>query len=518
MPDNTFYITTPIYYPSGEPHLGHAYTTICAEVVARFHRLKGDDTFFLTGTDEHGQKMVTEAQKRGIEPAALADEMMAKFRGYFDEIGITYDDFIRTSEKRHEDAVAQIVRRMQDNGDIYLGSYSGWYDLGQEEFITETDAKANDYKSAISGRPLSKYEEPSYFFKLTKYVPRLIEHIEVNPRFIQPEARRNKVLTDLRAGVSDLSISRSSLAWGVPMPGDPKHVVYVWIDALSNYITALGFASADESRYRRYWPGVHLIGKEILWFHTVYWPAMLMSLGQPLPVSVFAHGWWTAAGRKMSKSLGNFIGLDELRRVTDYYGLDALRYYLLRVAPFGSDLDWQFDELHKAYTELANVLGNGLNRVLKMTGKYRDGILPDAAPGTTQFDHPLIEQGARLAGEMAKAYEELRLQDVVTLPLELARAMNAYIEATEPFRLAKDESQRARLDAVLAHSAVAIYRVLVALLPVMPLKAAEGLAQLNVDPVGGSFDDLMANPPRPGHRLGAGEPLFPRKDPLPSPE
>jgi methionyl-tRNA synthetase len=243
---------------------------------------------------------------------------------------------------------------------------------------------------------------------------------------------------------------------------------------------------------------------------------MLMSLGEPLPTSVFAHGWWVAEGKKMSKSLGNFIGLEELRKITAYYGLDALRYYMLRAAPFGADLDFQFDELHKAYLELANVLGNGLNRVLKMTGKYREGVLPDAATGTTGDDRVLIAQSEGLASQITRAYQELRLQDVVSLPLELARTMNGYIEATEPFKLAKDEAQRTRLDAVLAHVAVAIYRALVALLPVMPEKAAAGLAQLNVDPAGRTFDDLMANPPAPGHRLGAGEPLFPRLDPLPA--
>jgi methionyl-tRNA synthetase len=515
MAGKSFYITTPIYYPSGEPHLGHAYTTICADTLARFHRLRGDDTFFLTGTDEHGQKMVSESAKLGIEPAELAQRMMSKFRGYFDEIGITYDDFIRTSEDRHRSSVQEIVRRMEAAGDIYLGSYSGWYDLGQEEFVTETEAKANDYKSAISGQPLTKYEEQSYFFRLTRYVDPLIRHIQSNPGFILPESRRNKVLTDLKAGVSDLSISRHSLSWGVPMPSDPRHVVYVWIDALSNYITALGFGSQEDARYRRYWPGVHLIGKEILWFHAVYWPAMLMSLGEPPPRTVFAHGWWTAEGRKMSKSLGNFIGLEELHRITDHYGLDALRYYLLRAAPFGSDLVFWFEELHKAYLELANVIGNGLNRVLKMSGKYRAGILGDAAAGATEEDRQLLAQSERLAADVTSAYEQLRLQDALTLPLELARAMNAYIDSTEPFRLAKDESQRARLDAVLAHAAAAIYRVLVALLPALPQRAAAGLAQLNVDPAGRTFDELMANPPRPGHRLGAGEPLFPRKDPLP---
>ena len=516
MPDRTFYITTPIYYPSGEPHLGHAYTTICADAVARFHRLAGHDTFFLTGTDEHGQKMVNEAQKRGIEPRDLAEQMMSRFKGYFEEIGISNDDFIRTSEPRHESAVQAIVRRMEAAGDIYLGSYSGWYDEGEEAFVTETEAKENDYKSPVSGRPLSKYEEPSYFFRLTKYVPKLIEHIEGNPRFIQPEARRNKIVQDLKKGVGDLSISRASLAWGVRMPDDPKHVVYVWIDALSNYITALGYGSADQGRFDRYWPAdVHLIGKEILWFHTVYWPCMLMSLNAPLPKSVFAHGWWTSEGKKMSKSLGNYIGLDALRQTTEYYGLDALRYYLLRAAPFGSDLDWQADELHRAYLELANVLGNGLNRVLKMTSKYRDSVLPVAGEGAEE-DTSLLKASDELASKITAAWNELRLLDAATFPIDLVREMNGYIDRTEPFRLAKDESKAMRLDAVLHHAAVALYRALVALLPILPEKAAAGLAQLNIDPAGRSFEDLMTNPPKPGHRFGAGEPLFPRLDPPPS--
>ena len=518
MDDRTFYITTPIYYPSGEPHLGHAYTTICADAVARFHRLAGQETFFLTGTDEHGQKMVAEAEKRGVAPAALAEQMMAKFRDYFAEIGISNDDFIRTTEPRHETSVQAIVAKMEAAGDIYLGTYSGWYDVGEERFVTETEAKEHDYKSDVSGRPLTKYEEQSYFFKLTKYIPKLVEHIEQDPTFIQPEARRNKILQDLKKGVSDLSISRASLAWGVPMPNDPKHVVYVWLDALTNYVTALGYGTESDARYKKFWPAdVHLIGKEILWFHTVYWPCFLMSLDTPLPKTVFAHGWWTSEGKKMSKSLGNYVGLDELRRVTDYYGLDALRYYLLRAAPFGSDLDWQADELHRSFLELANVLGNGLNRVLKMTGKYRDGILPDAAAEAAgQDDTELLSKSNNIQSEISNAWREMRLQDAATLPLDLARAANVYIDRTEPFKLAKDASQNARLDAVLHHATVAIYRALVALLPVLPERAAAGLRQLNVDPAGRTFDDLMQNPPPPGHPLTAGEPLFPRLDPMPA--
>ena len=516
MAKDTFYITTPIYYPSGEPHLGHAYTTICADAVARFQRLAGRDTFFLTGTDEHGQKMVTEAEKLNLAPAELAESMMAKFRDYFAEIHISNNDFIRTSEPRHKEAVQAIVRTMQAKDDVYLGSYAGWYDVGQEEYVTEANAKAQDYKSAINKRPLERREEQTYFFKLTKYLPKLIEHIEQNPKFIQPAARRNKILQDLKGDVGDLSISRPSLAWGVPVPGDEKHVLYVWVDALSNYITALGYESSDASRFDTYWPAdVHLIGKEILWFHTVYWPCMLMSLDLPLPKCVYAHGWWTAEGEKMGKSAGNFIGLDELRKVTGYYGLDALRYYLLRAAPFGSDLDWQADELHRAFLELANVLGNGLNRVLKMTGKYRDGNLPEAdATASGPEDDALLAVSDALQGKVIEAWTSLELQTAATLAVDLVREMNGYIDRTEPFKLAKDESQAKRLDAVLHHAAVALYRALVALLPVLPEKAKAGLAQMNVGVDGRTLDDLMSNPPKPGHQFGEASPLFPRLDPL----
>ncbi len=303
----TFFITTPIYYPNGEPHLGHVYTTIATDAVARFHRLAGDDTFFLTGTDEHGIKMVKTAAEQNISPGELADRMVAVFRNFWKEIGITNDDFLRTTEPRHKTAVQEIIRRLLKNDDIYLGSYEGWYDEGQEEFVTETDAKAHEYKSAISGRPLTRYSEKSYFFRLKKYVPRLLQYIEQNPEFIQPTIRRNEVLSKLKQGVEDFSISRATLKWGIPLPNDPDHVVYVWIDALSNYITALGYASADQTLFEKFWPAdMHVIGKEILWFHTVYWPAILFSLNLPLPKKVFAHGWWTSGGKKNEQIAGEF--------------------------------------------------------------------------------------------------------------------------------------------------------------------------------------------------------------------
>jgi methionyl-tRNA synthetase len=508
-----FYITTPIYYPSGEPHLGHVYTTIAADAVARFHRLRGEPTRFLTGTDEHGIKMVKTAAAQNVEPRELADRMAALFLGVWNEIGITHDDFIRTTQDRHKSAVQEIVRRLVANDDIYLGSYEGWYDEGQEEFVTETDAKSHEYKSPISGRPLTRYSEKSYFLRLSKYVPRILEHIQSHPEFIQPEARRNEVLSKLKAGVEDLSISRATLRWGIPMPQDPQHVVYVWIDALSNYITALGYASADQSLFDQFWPAdVHVIGKEILWFHTVYWPAMLMSLKLELPKKVFAHGWWTSGGRKMSKSMGNFIGLEKLRQFSATYSHDALRYYLLRAAPFGADLDWTDGDFLKSFNELKNVVGNCLNRTIKMVDRYRGGVLP-AAGELGQIDRGMLTRAQQLPSALHVAYDRLELQQCALLPVELARAANGYIDATEPFKLAKDPGQSARLDTVLNIATTTIQQCLVGLLPILPQKAVEGLSQLGVQLEGKTLAQLEENPASVGAKLGPGQPLFPNVEP-----
>ncbi|HEY8668034.1 MAG TPA: methionine--tRNA ligase, partial [Tepidisphaeraceae bacterium] len=454
-------------------------------------------------------KMVKTAEAEKITPRELADRNVAVFQALWPELKITNDDFIRTSSDRHKQGVQEIVRRLVEKGDIYLGSYSGWYDEGQEEFVTETEAKTNEYKSVVSGRALVRYSESSYFFRLTKYAPRVLEYINANPHFIQPDSRRNEVLSKLKAGVDDLSISRATLKWGIPLPHDPEHVVYVWIDALSNYITALGYGQADDSKYRKYWPGVHVIGKEILWFHTVYWPAMLFALGEPLPKQVYAHGWWTAEGRKMSKTLGNFIGLPKLRSVIAASGLDALRYYLLRAAPFGSDLDWSDGDFNKSFNELANVLGNCLNRTLKMINKYRDGVVPAAGAELDEIDRNLIARTREIGAKLADAYDRLALQECAMLPVELARATNGYIDATAPFSLAKDPAKAGRLDTVLNLSAQAISRALLALLPILPEKAAAGLAQLNVAadrPLG----ELLAHQIPAGHRVSEGQPLFPK--------
>ena len=514
--NNRYYLTTPIYYPNGEPHIGHVYTTLAADTLARYHRLIGDDTFLLTGTDEHGIKMVKTAAEQGIEPSALADRVVEVFQDLWKELNVTHDDFIRTTSPRHKQGVRKIVEQLLANEDIYLGEYAGWYDEGQEEFVTETEAKDKDYKSAVSGRPLVRYTEKSYFFRLGKYVDRVRKHIESHPDFVQPNSRRNELLSKLTPDVADLSISRATLKWGIPMPNDPEHVVYVWIDALSNYITALGYGSSDASLFEKYWPAdLHLIGKEILWFHAVYWPAMLISLGLPLPGRVFAHGWWTSGGRKMSKSMGNFIGLEKLRALAFLHGgFDAVRYYLLRAAPFGADLDWTDADFEKSYNELLRVLGNCLNRVLSMTHKYRGGLLP--APGETDaaIDDALIARIDGLESQLAGAYANLELQHCVLLPMDLARAVNGYIDATEPFKLNKDPARAARLDTVLNLSIRAIQCALAGLLPVLPEKAAAGLLQLNLDPSGKTLSQLLQSLP-PGHRLGQGQPLFPKVEPAP---
>jgi methionyl-tRNA synthetase len=507
--DRRFYITTPIYYPNGEPHLGHVYTTIAADTIARYHRLAGDDTFFLTGTDEHGVKMVKTAHEHETTPKKLADEMSAAFASLWKELGVTNDDFIRTPEDRHKQTVAVVVNKLLANDDIYLGSYAGWYDEGQEEFVTETAAKDQNFVSLVNKKPLVRYEEPTYLLRLKKYAPRILQYILDHPEFIRPETKRNEVISKLKLGVEDLSISRTSLEWGIPMPNDPKHTVYVWIDALTNYISALGFGTTDDSRFEKYWPAdVHLIGKEIMWFHTVYWPAMLMSLELPLPKTVFAHGWWTRDGEKMSKTLGNVIDIPTMRKMIATCSRDAFRFYLLRAATFGADLDWSDKEFANAYFELSKKLGNCLNRLTSMAGKYRQNTIP-AAGEVTDGDRVVLDAVAQLPGKLADAYDRIALQDCVTLPIDLVRLVDGYIEATAPFKLAKDPAQSARLDTVLRVIARGIHAALIGLLPAMPDKSAAGLAQLGVDVTGKTMKQLFETELEPGHKLGAPAALFP---------
>jgi len=514
----TYYVTTPIYYVNDSPHIGHSYTTIAADVLARYHRAEGRDVRFLTGTDEHGIKIVNAAADKNLAPRQLADEVVVRFQELWAELNISNDDFIRTTEPRHEKRVGEIIRRLLDKDEIYKGRYAGWYDEGQEQFVTESTAREDDYKSPINGRPLTKYSEPSYFFRLGKWIPRLIEHIDSHPGFILPEARRNEVLSKLNQGVDDLSISRQHqkfAGWGIPMPNDPEHIVYVWIDALSNYITALGLPEVgdeDDARGGEYWPAdVHLIGKDILWFHAVYWPCILMALGIELPRCVFAHGWWTSEGKKMSKSLGNFVSREVIADICREYSPDAYRYFLLRGVSFGSDGDFSRDRLDRLYnTELANGIGNLLSRTVNMIERYFGAAIPPAGD-LTPAEQPVHSAAEQLYNTAPEAMDLCRFHAYLEKVIALTAAANRYIDATEPFRLAKDPARRDRLGTILYTCAEAVRIILLYLSPVIPAKAREGLRQLGWDapaqPLGelGRWGRLPA-----GTKTQKAEALFPR--------
>ena len=519
---DTYYVTTPIYYVNDLPHIGHSYTTIAADVLARYHRAAGRDVHFLTGTDEHGIKIFKAAAERGMQARALADEVVVHYQDLWGELNITHDDFIRTTEPRHENRVRELVRRLVDADEIYLGKYEGWYDEGQEGFVTESVARESDYKSPMSGKELVRYSEEAYFFRLTRWVDKLLAHIKANEGFIAPPARRNEVVSKLEAGVDDLCISRSKekLPWGVEMPNDPDHVVYVWIDALSNYYTALGLPEIGDEfdgKAARYWPAdVHLIGKDILWFHAVYWPCMLLALDIELPRCVFAHGWWTSEGKKMSKSLGNFISRETIAEICSEYSRDVFRYFLLRAVSFGADGDFSREALKKRYNaELANDVGNLLSRTVKMISNYFDGKLPrpermELAGREAEF---LAAPLKRLADESPQVMARCQFNEYLGAVLALTTATNRYIDATQPFKLAKDDSQRDRLATILYTCAEMVRAVLCYLEPFMPEKAAAGLAQLGVvarqaAPLSGAaaFGGLP-----PGTAVPGGEALFPRK-------
>jgi len=513
-----YYVTTPIYYVNDSPHIGHSYTTIAADALARFFRSAGRDVRFLTGTDEHGIKIYTAAKAKDTTPKQLADEVVVHFQQLWRELDITNDDFIRTTQPRHEKRVQQIVRMLLEKDQIYLGRYEGWYDEAQEEFVTESTARQNDYKGQLSGKPLVRYSEESYFFRLGAWVPKLIEYIEANPTFIQPDARRNEVLSKLKMGVDDLCISRpvEKLPWGVPMPNDERYVVYVWIDALSNYVTALGWPKVgmdDDLAGWDYWPAdVQLIGKDILWFHAVYWPCMLMALDVPPPKCVFAHGWWTSEGKKMSKSLGNFISREVIAQIIEDYSVDVYRYFLLRSVAFGSDGDFSHEMLQRRYnTELANGIGNLLSRTINMIGRYFDGSVPP--PGETVSEAGPVRRAAeQLHSEAAAIMSRCAFHSYIEKLLQLSVATNRFIDATEPFKLAKDDSQRQRLGEILYTCAEAVRIVLTYLAPIMPNAARRGLEQLGCERQGlelarvGKWGVLAA-----GAKVCKGEPLFPRK-------
>nr|WP_222860875.1 methionine--tRNA ligase [Gorillibacterium timonense] len=522
----TFYLTTPIYYPSDKLHIGHAYTTVAGDAMARYKRLRGYDVMFLTGTDEHGQKIEEKARQKGVHPQEFVDGIVAGIKSLWDKLDVSYDDFIRTTEARHKESVQAIFAKFLKQGDIYKGEYEGWYSIPDETYYTESqlaDVVRNEKgevvggKSPDSGHPVELVKEECYFFRMSKYADRLLEYYEENPEFIQPEARKNEMINNfIKPGLEDLAVSRSSFKWGIPVPGDENHVIYVWIDALSNYITALGYGSDDPQKYYKYWPAdVHLVGKEIVRFHTIYWPIMLMALGLPLPKKVFGHGWLLMKDGKMSKSKGNVV--DPVTLI-DRYGLDALRYYLLREVPFGSDGTFTPESfVERVNYDLANDLGNLLNRTVAMIDKYFDGVVPAYVPNATEYDAELLAVAEATVQKAEAALEKMEFSVALASIWTLVSRSNKYIDETKPWALAKDDSKRAELGSVMYALAESLRIVSVLLRPFLTSTPAKIWEQLGLEEEAReqatSWDSLQSFGGLPaGIRVKKGDPIFPRLD------
>jgi methionyl-tRNA synthetase len=508
-----FYITTPIYYVNARPHIGHAYTTIVCDAIARWQRMQGADTFFLTGTDEHGQKIERSTEGTGKTPQQFADEVAGEFRKLWDRMGITYDDFIRTTSDRHKQGVQALWRRIRDNGYIYKGSYSGQYCVFDELYV---DAAGPGAPCPDCGRPTETVHEENYFFKLSAFADRLLALYTEQPDFIRPETRRNEVISFARGGLRDLSVSRSTFRWGVPVPDDPGHVVYVWLDALSNYITALGYGSDNTRLYERYWPAdVHMIGKEIVRFHCVYWPAFLMAAGLPLPKGILAHGWLLFEESKMSKSRGNIVRAET---VLATLGGDALRYFLLREVVFGQDGSFSFDALVQRYNaDLANGLGNLASRTLTMISRYFRGEIPYPSHAATRkpADDEIADVARRTITEYGTLFDQYQFSRALECAWQLVAAVNKYIVENEPWTLGEqpDEMSRSRLGTILYTSAEALRIVTALVHAVIPESTARIWAQLGVgDITKFPLSDLQWGQLQLGTRLGAIEPVFPRAD------
>jgi methionyl-tRNA synthetase len=509
MPKDTFYVTTPIYYPNDVPHLGHAYTTVATDFVARYHRLRGERVFFLTGTDEHGKKVPQAARDQGVEPQAFVDSMEPRWREVWQRLDISHDDYIRTTEPRHERAVTKLLTAVHDNGrdDIYLGTYEGLYCVSCEAYYTEDELV--DGMCPIHGTPVEAVSEENYFFRLSAYQDRLLEHYEANPRAVEPDARRNEVLSLIKGGLRDFSISRTSFAWGVALPWDPAHVCYVWFDALTNYITAAGFAD-DPGRFERTWPAdVHFIGKDILRFHAIYWPAMLMAGGVEPPRQVWAHGFITVGGEKMSKS--KLTGIHPFELV-DHFGVDAYRYYFLREIQFGQDGSFSWESMTDRYhADLANGLGNLASRVLAMIDQYLDGAVPEPLDPGAVGDLPAVVTDA--AERYDRLMDEVALSPALGAAWDIVDRANRYLVEWEPWALARDGSRRSELAAVLYGSAEALRILAVLVSPAMPQAAGRLWAQLGIEdplkeqrlPAAARWGGL-----RPGTRIRRGDALFPR--------
>jgi methionyl-tRNA synthetase len=506
-----FYITTPIYYVNARPHIGHAYTTIACDTIARRHRMLGDDTWFLTGTDEHGQKIERAAQAAGKTPQQLTDEISAEFRSLWDRMGLTYDDFIRTTSDRHKQGVQALWRKIRDNGYIYTGTYTGQYCVFDELYVdAEPGAPCPD-----CGRPTETVHEENYYFKLSAFQDQLIRLYTEQPDFIRPETRRNEVLSFVRGGLRDLSISRSTFSWGIPVPDDPKHVVYVWLDALANYITALGYGSNDTSKFDKYWPAdLHMIGKEIVRFHCVYWPAFLLAAGLPLPKGIIAHGWLLFEESKMSKSRGNIVRAET---IVDVLGTDALRYFLLREVVFGQDGSFSFDALVQRYnSDLANGLGNLASRTLTMITRYFKGEVPyPSNTAHTVADAAIADAARKTIADYGTLFDQYQFSRALEIAWALVSAVDKYIVENEPWALGEkqDEESRSRLATVLYTSAEALRIVTALAHPVIPDATARIWVQLGLGDIR-KFDltQLRWGQLHLGTKLDEVQAVFPRAD------
>jgi len=511
----TYYITTPIYYVNDKPHIGHAYTTLACDVLARFKRLDGYDVRFLTGTDEHGQKVEKAAQAAEISPQSFTDQVSQNFRDLTDTMNFSNDDFIRTTEERHKAACQEIWRILEERGHIRLDKYEGWYSVRDETFFTETEIVDG---KAPTGAPVEWVEEPSYFFDLSHWQDKLLAHYEANPHFVGPESRFNEVKSFVKSGLRDLSVSRASFKWGVPVPGDDNHVMYVWLDALTNYLTATGWpidtasggdaSGGDAETHAHLWPAqLHMVGKDILRFHAVYWPAFLMAAGLPLPERVFAHGWWTNEGQKISKSLGNAIDPNMLCEV---YGLDQTRYFLMREVPFGNDGDFSIGAMTQRINgDLANDLGNLSQRVLSMIFKNCDGIMPALPNNPTDEDTKLLNAADSLLDIIRVQMDRQAIHEALREIWQVISHANRYVDSVAPWALKKTDPER--MNEVLAVLAETIRQIAILVQPVMPSSAAKILDQLNVDVAMRDFT-FIAGAARldNGQVIAKPEPVFPR--------